>query len=394
MSTSDAESWRPNVAAIVLDEADNVLLGITTATSRYFHFPQGGVRRRESMHDAVLREVEEEVGIPAEHLTVLARYGGLRYRYRAKNRKSRIWDGQEQTYFVMRCRGIRPAVRTSEAEEFVSTRWVPWYTLDPSMFVSFKQPVMREVLEHFFPRHLSTAALNAHLLHNCRTTRYLSPAGHPPACMDAGDRFLFAGGREEAEIQFMEAAYELLQLQRNAESRGDRLLIIPLGLPGSGLRHCLRRLARCLDPLRTRIHSAACQPGDLSFTARLIAAVPPPGQVSILLDSPYDTLLQEPCPAEDEHLFQDHFQKLQDTEKSLERQSVRVLRLYLNTSEKTALKRCASHPMPIRPSELSHLRSVAEELMEPSDWIVIPSDRKWYRDLMVIRAVAEALGSC
>ena len=33
-------------------------------------------------------------------------------------------------------------------------------------------------------------------------------------------------------------------------------------------------------------------------------------------------------------------------------------------------------------------------LMQPSAWYLLPSDRRWYRDLMAIRTVAETLGSC
>lgn len=393
MSTSDAESWRPNVAAIILDEADNVLFGITSTGSRHVHFPQGGVGRGESMADAVLREVGEEVGLGPERLTILARFGGLRYRYRNKNRKSHIWDGQEQTYFLIRCDGIKPPVNLAGSDEFVSVRWLPWYTLEAGLFVSFKQPVMRQVLEHFFPRHLTSAALSGHLQHNCRLARYLSPAGYSAACGATGDRFLFAGGKEEAAAQFDDAALELLDLQRRAEKQGMRLLLIPLGLPGSGLRPCLRRLARCMDPLRTSIVAATPRHADATPSAWLLEAEPQPGQAVILLDNPYSYLLEHAAGMAPQCLAV-QLAELREAEHQLERRGVRILRLFLNTSPDVALKRSRKAGSPIPLEAWQHLRYTADTLMEPADWYLLPSDCGWYRNLMAIRAVAEALGSC
>ncbi len=391
MSTSEAESWRPNVAAIILDAEDNVLLGITGRASHHVHFPQGGVDRGESMAEAVLREVREEVGLQARQLTILARLGGLRYRYRNKNRKSRVWDGQEQTYFVLRCTVTKPAVDLSGSSEFAAARWVPWYTLEPGMFVSFKQAVMRQVLEHFFPRHLMPGTLQEHLLHTCRSTRYLSPPGNTPPATAADDRFLFAGGKEEAEYQFSDAARELLDLQRRAEKQGLRLLILPLALPGSGLRPCLRRLGRCLDPLRTHIITTAPQPEGAPLTSRLLTIAPRPGQVIILAENPYSTLLHSPAtPCE----LQTRLAELTEAEQQLEQAGIRILRLFLNTSEETALKHCLKKGTPITPENWRHLRSTAGMLMQPSAWYLLPSDRRWYRDLMAIRTAAETLGSC
>lgn len=393
MSTSDAERWRPNVAAIILDEADNVLLGITSTGSRHVHFPQGGVGRGECRADAVLREVGEEVGLSRTQLTILARFGGLRYRYRHKNRKSHIWDGQEQTYFLLRCAGVKPPVNLAGSDEFVSVRWLPWYTLEASFFVSFKQPVMRQVLEHFFPKHLTSAALSGHLRHNCRLVRYLSPAGYSAPCGATGDRFLFAGGKEAAAAQFDDAVLELLDLQRRAEKQGTRLLIIPMSLPGGGLRPCLRRLARCMDPLRTQIVAATPHPGDTILSALLLSAEPHSGQAVILLDNPYSILLEHAADKAPQCLAA-QLAELCETEHQMESRGVRILRLFLNTSADVALKRCRKAGTPI-PSEFwQRLRDTADALMEPADWYLLPSDRGWYRNLMAIRAVAEALGSC
>ncbi len=179
------DHWRSNVAAVLVDDAGRVLLGVAGSRSPYYHFPQGGVRRGETMLEAVLRELGEETGLPCDGVLVLARYGGLRYRYRSKNRKRERWEGQEQTYFLLRWPGLLPENLKATSPEFVRLLSLPWQKLEPSLFVPFKQEVAAAVLEHFFPAPLresecTPAALEAYWASDCRTARYLSRAGQSP----------------------------------------------------------------------------------------------------------------------------------------------------------------------------------------------------------------------
>ena len=87
MSKEASGTWRINVAAIIRDAAGHILLGRKSLRSRYLHFPQGGVKQGESLQQAVLREIHEEVGIPPGSCTILAEFPGLRYTYRKKNKK-------------------------------------------------------------------------------------------------------------------------------------------------------------------------------------------------------------------------------------------------------------------------------------------------------------------
>jgi len=106
--SDDMYRWRLNVAAVIMDSAGNLLLARKSPESKHLHFPQGGVHDGETYQHAMEREVEEEVGLPPSSYEIVARWGGLRYFYREKNRKSDEWDGQQQTWFLLRCHTEKP----------------------------------------------------------------------------------------------------------------------------------------------------------------------------------------------------------------------------------------------------------------------------------------------
>lgn len=396
-----ADRWRRNAAALVVDDAGRVLLGVTGESSRHYHFPQGGVGRRESMLEAVLRELREETGVDADKLRPVARFGGLRYRYRDKNRKSVRWSGQEQTYFLLRYEGLLPALEPPSHKEFVRLLPLPWPLLQAEAFVSFKRKVVARVLEHFFPelpvpessagKGASMAELEAYWSACCRTRRYLSVAGELPDFGARDDLSLFGGGKEEAEDQFADAQLELQDVQARAAERGESLVVLPLSLPGAGRRGMLRRLGRCLDPLRLATAQARPAPQEASLTARFRALAPAPGQVLMLLNSPYDELLQEltALGCSDVESLPDHLRaallELEEAESALRSRGVRLLRVYLNAdAQQEEEAELASREM---------AESWAARLMRAEDWLILPSARKWYRNLVCVRAVLESFGS-
>ena len=77
--SDDAYRWRLNVAAVIMDSAGNLLLARKSPESKHLHFPQGGVHSGETYEHAIVREVEEEVGLPRTAYSIAARWGGLRY---------------------------------------------------------------------------------------------------------------------------------------------------------------------------------------------------------------------------------------------------------------------------------------------------------------------------
>ena len=82
-----AKNWRLNAAAIIMDAEGCVLLGKDSGRNPYWHFPQGGVIKHESIEQTLAREVWEEVGLRPTEYTIVSRLPGLRYKYPSNNRK-------------------------------------------------------------------------------------------------------------------------------------------------------------------------------------------------------------------------------------------------------------------------------------------------------------------
>lgn len=366
MSHEDTELWRNNAAAVIMDDDANVLLGCNGGKSPYLHFPQGGVRSKETLLQAALREVQEETGLSADALHLIAELGGLRYRYRSKNRKSSTWDGQQQTYFLFRLPGIRPALPQQPTDsELTALRWVPAAELHEELFVPFKRPAVREALRAFFPIPGPMDQLVPLLRESLTTRRYVNAPQTAP-----DDTALFGGGKEEIAYQMEDLAKRL-----DAAQEGKSLLLVLLGSEGSGRKNTLRAVARCLDPLCTRAFAPRPQQGA---EKELAAATPPPQTTLLLGSSPYE--LPEALPL------------LPAWEAELAQRGTRVVKLLLRTSFEAECKR-REHP--ISTAEYAAICARQNAVMAatpgPFPWYVVPADRRWYRNYIAARLVAEAL---
>lgn len=122
---STAKNWRLNAAAVIMDADGYVLLGKDNGRNPYWHFPQGGVIKNESIERALAREVWEEVGLRPTEYTIVSRLPGLRYKYPSGNRKVTRWIGQEQTYFLVRCKARRPKTDLHRSPEFSKRNGYP-----------------------------------------------------------------------------------------------------------------------------------------------------------------------------------------------------------------------------------------------------------------------------
>ncbi len=151
--SSFVPTYRPNVALLLLDGHDQLLICERMKIGGAWQFPQGGMDEGESPLEALHREVEEEIGLPPASYEVLESRDGYRYLFplKLKRGKEGKFDGQEQTYFLCRLKEGAPPVNVDQKpREFRSHTWVKPSLFDLEWLPPFKRPVYREVLRDFF----------------------------------------------------------------------------------------------------------------------------------------------------------------------------------------------------------------------------------------------------
>jgi putative (di)nucleoside polyphosphate hydrolase len=148
--------YRPNVGAVLFNHEGRVFIGLRTGmpegTPETWQMPQGGIDPGEDPAQAVLRELQEEVGtnnaeILAEHpewlsydLPENARRTTFRGRFR----------GQRQKWFALRFLGADSDIVLDRDThpEFSDWRWAALAEL-PELIVPFKRPVYEAVVKEF-----------------------------------------------------------------------------------------------------------------------------------------------------------------------------------------------------------------------------------------------------
>jgi putative (di)nucleoside polyphosphate hydrolase len=151
----DPDGYRPNVGIILLRD-DGRLFWARRINRDGWQFPQGGMRSDETPIEAMYRELNEETGLGAEHVEVLATTPGwLRYRlprrYLRRNERP-MCIGQKQVWFLLRFVGEEAHLRldASEKPEFDLWCWVDfWYPA--ANVVMFKRQVYERALRQFAP---------------------------------------------------------------------------------------------------------------------------------------------------------------------------------------------------------------------------------------------------
>ncbi|BBD78859.1 RNA pyrophosphohydrolase [Aerosticca soli] len=151
----DVDGYRPNVGIVLVND-EGRLFWARRISRDGWQFPQGGMRSDETPLEAMYRELEEETGLGAGHVQVLASTPGwLRYRLPGRcvrHHQRPTCIGQKQVWFLLRLLESERAVRldASDKPEFDLWRWVDfWYPA--KHVVSFKRGVYERALRHFAP---------------------------------------------------------------------------------------------------------------------------------------------------------------------------------------------------------------------------------------------------
>lgn len=170
----DADGYRPNVGIVVANRLGQVLWARRVGGHDAWQFPQGGMQQGEKPEQALFRELEEEVGLKAVDVKVLACTDGwLRYQlpahmrrdqrrptanHAAANRKRGgkggrrepvAFKGQKQKWFLLEMLADNDElIRFDQCAkpEFDGFEWVSyWYPVNK--VIDFKRDVYRRALK-------------------------------------------------------------------------------------------------------------------------------------------------------------------------------------------------------------------------------------------------------
>lgn len=151
----DEYGYRPNVGMIICNAHDQVFWARRYGRDGW-QFPQGGIHAHESPEQALYRELQEEVGLAAHHVSVIARTRDwLRYdipEQFLRAPRSDSFRGQKQIWFLLRFLGAENQVclDAGPRPEFDDWRWVDYWT-PLQEIVEFKREVYQQALVELEP---------------------------------------------------------------------------------------------------------------------------------------------------------------------------------------------------------------------------------------------------
>ena len=144
------EGYRPNVAMVVINSTNKVLI-CRRKNTRTWQFPQGGIDNGEDIKKAMYRELSEEVGLSKDDVSLVGESEGTITYDIPKTIRSKVlggkFKGQEQKWFLLKLNKDNCEIKLDNETfpEFDKYEWVSfWQPLN--RIVDFKREAYRKAL--------------------------------------------------------------------------------------------------------------------------------------------------------------------------------------------------------------------------------------------------------
>jgi PPK2 family polyphosphate:nucleotide phosphotransferase len=234
--------------------------------------------------------------------------------------------------------------------------------------------------------------------------------------IDAGDCSLFtSGGKAESQGVFDELRDELQSLQKVLYAQHkQRILIVLQAMDTGGKDGCVKHVLSRVDPQGVHV-KAFKKPSDEElahdFLWRVHPHVPGNGQIVIFNRSHYEDILAVRVKKIfGDEVWKRRYRHVLDFERMLAEEGTTIIKMYLHISkdeQKRRLESRLANPSKhwkFNPDDLSDrarwddFQRAYEDLIEKTSteaapWFIVPSDRKWYRNLVVARIMVDTLRS-
>jgi len=144
--------YRPNVAAVIVGpeypQRKEIFIAERSDISGVWQFPQGGIDRGESPEEALIREIEEEIG--TKKVEVIAEYPEwISYDFPTHvAERMRPYFGQTQRYFLVRLKPKAKINLETKHPEFIAYRFIEVEALFDYV-AHFKKPIYEKVVGYF-----------------------------------------------------------------------------------------------------------------------------------------------------------------------------------------------------------------------------------------------------
>jgi len=147
--------YRPCAGIMLTNANGQIFAGERIDTPGAWQMPQGGIDEGETPEVAALRELTEEIGVPAEAVEVIARTKDAIPYDLPPHLLGKVWGGryrgQAQYWFLMRLTAGDDAIDiATEHPEFSRWKWTSPQTLLDEI-VPFKRDVYERVVRELLP---------------------------------------------------------------------------------------------------------------------------------------------------------------------------------------------------------------------------------------------------
>jgi len=230
---------------------------------------------------------------------------------------------------------------------------------------------------------------------------------------DAADTGAFKGPKQQADAIVSGKSQELDVLQElfYAEHK-HKLLVILQGMDTSGKDSTIRHVFQYVDPLGVRVASfkaPSLEEQSFDYLWRIHRHVPARGEIVIFNRSHYeDVCITRVHGLITRPVWQRRYGQINDFERALAEEGTTVLKFFFHIDRDEQKKRLeARRDDPDKRWKLSredveerkrwpkymeaYEEAIAKTSTEWAPWYVVPSNHKWYRNLVVASVIVETL---